>query len=43
LSSNAAGSEVPEPLSVFLWSALAGAGFLRARAARRPARVGRNG
>src|SRR5262249_21646064 len=32
-------SEVPEPLSVLLWSVLAGAGLLRARATRRSNQV----
>jgi hypothetical protein len=33
----------PEPLSILLWSALVGAGLLRARAVRRPVRFVRNG
>jgi hypothetical protein len=34
-ASSTAGSEVPEPLSLLLWSALIGVGFLRAAATRR--------
>jgi hypothetical protein len=36
-SSGDANSEVPEPVSILLWSMLVGAGFLRARAAHRVA------
>jgi hypothetical protein len=36
-------SEVPEPLSLILWSTLAGAGLLRARTLRRPDRAARAG
>jgi hypothetical protein len=38
-SNGGSNSEVPEPVSLLLWSALAGAGLLRARTMRRPNRA----